>query len=182
MAMLTCQQVWYVVPRLSRGATGKTYSMLDKSGDNARKLTDLNDRLTYRLSRLQARLNKHAVALLSEHGDLTLTQWRLLTSIDSLGTTTLAELVREMQYDKAQLSRGVTSLEALGLVRMEQDETDNRRHLISLTNEGQAEHARLMPVFVARQRVLRSGLSETQLDQLFAALDQIDATLDEEGI
>ena len=156
--------------------------MLDRPDTRQRRLQELNTRLTYRLSRLQARLNKHAARLLAAHSDLSLSQWRVLTSIHALETTTLAELSREMQYDKAQISRSIKSLEEAGLVRQSADAADQRRVLLTLTETGQSEHGRLLPHVRKRHKVLVRGMDDREVKALFGALDKLDIVLDEEGV
>lgn len=152
--------------------------MLDKNNGNERRLADLEEVATYRLARLQARLNAHAVALLRKHSVLSLTHWRLLTSINTLVETNLAELVREMQFDKAQLSRGLKSMASLGLVEAVGNPTDNRKQIIRLTVAGKAEHSRLLPVMRARQGVLMEEVSEAQKELFFEILDKFNEALD----
>lgn len=45
----------------------------------------LNQFLTYRLSRVQAKLNTQGNALLQKHAGLKLTQWRLLALVGTAG-------------------------------------------------------------------------------------------------
>ncbi|MEM7438911.1 MAG: MarR family winged helix-turn-helix transcriptional regulator [Pseudomonadota bacterium] len=153
--------------------------MLDKNSDTPRRLTALDDLITYRLARLQARLNAHAVGLLRQHSDLSLTQWRLLTSLRELGTSNLAELVRELQFDKAQLSRGIKGMSAAGLVEQSADEADSRKQVIRLTPKGIEEHERLTPVMRGRQTMIMAHLDDLDRIRFFEAIDAIHLALDE---
>ena len=65
----------------------------------------LHQFLTYRLSRVQAKLNAQANALLHAQSGLTLSRWRILALVGAAGQTRLSELARIAALDKGLLSR-----------------------------------------------------------------------------
>ena len=56
--------------------------------------------LTYRLSRVQAKLNAQATRILREASGITLTQWRIIALVGAAGQTRLSQLAREAALDK----------------------------------------------------------------------------------
>jgi hypothetical protein len=70
----------------------------------------LDQFLTYRLARVQARLNVHAAVLLKRHAGLTLSQWRIIALIGSGGHTKVSDFTRSMGLDKGLVSRNVRLL------------------------------------------------------------------------
>lgn len=152
--------------------------MLDRPASAFRSLTDLDGLLTYRLARLQARLNADAVQRLRSCTAVSLTQWRVMVAIHTLEDTTLAELVHALRFDKGQLSRAVAGLTAAGLVRAKVDKADSRRQRLRLTDDGAAEYAKILPRMRRRNADLTEGLTEGETETLFATLDKIGAVLD----
>ncbi|MEM6618006.1 MAG: MarR family transcriptional regulator [Pseudomonadota bacterium] len=159
--------------------------MLDEKRNSARgnapvrRLADLDGVLTFRLARLQNRLNAQAAAVLGGLGGPSLTQWRLLTAIHTLGETTLSEIVRELRFDKGQVSRALTAMMGRGWVLARPDPDDQRRQILALTSAGITEHTRLLGPMRARQAALAKSLSGPEQAGLLAGISAIEAALDD---
>ncbi|MCV6594744.1 MAG: MarR family winged helix-turn-helix transcriptional regulator [Silicimonas sp.] len=138
----------------------------------------LHDLVSYRLARVQAKLNAQATRILKENGGLTLVQWRVLLMLRRLGESSVGELARETQFDKALISRTVQSLVARGLVAHRDNEHDQRQQLLSTTAEGTAIFETAAPHMEARQKALRGAMSEEERSLLFDALDRLEAAAD----
>ncbi len=67
--------------------------------------------------------------------------FKVLSVIERRGSTTVSGLAERLNADKGQVSRSVTELEELGLVRRVADESDGRIKLITVTDEGAARLA-----------------------------------------
>ena len=141
----------------------------------------LHQFLTYRLSRVQAKLNAQASALLRNYAGLTISQWRILALVGAAGQTRLSELSRIAALDKGLLSRNLKTLIADGLVRSEQDDIDHRVQHLSLSGSGQALFERTLPRMRKRQRHLRSSMTAKELDVLYQALDKLEIAADYRG-
>jgi DNA-binding MarR family transcriptional regulator len=141
----------------------------------------LHQFLTYRLSRVQAKLNAQASAMLRAHAGLTLSQWRILALVGAAGQTRLSELSRIAALDKGLLSRNLKTLIADGLVRSKQDDIDHRVQHLSLSESGQALFERTLPHMRRRQRHLRSSMTANELDVLYRALDKLEVAADYRG-
>lgn len=141
----------------------------------------LHQFLTYRLSRVQAKLNAQANAMLRAHAGLTLSQWRILALIGAAGQTRLSELARIAALDKGLLSRNLKTLIADGLVRSKQDDIDQRVQHLSLSGSGQTLFETTLPRMRQRQAHLRSSMSARELDVLYRALDKLEIAADYRG-
>lgn len=130
--------------------------------------------LTYRLNRLQARLNAQAARYLTAHGGITLSEWRAIALIGSLEETTLTELSREAQIDKGLLSRTLKTLVERGMVDGRQDDRDNRVQRLTLTASGTKLHERILPRMRARQRFLQAALTTSEFAALHSAIDKLE--------
>ncbi|MCR9157870.1 MAG: MarR family winged helix-turn-helix transcriptional regulator [Rhodobacteraceae bacterium] len=136
--------------------------------------TPLHQFLTYRLSRVQAKLNAQANALLQRSAGLTLSKWRILALIGAAGQTRLSELARMAALDKGLLSRNLKIMVDEGLVKSKQDDIDHRVQHLSLTNVGQTLFEETLPKMRARQSKLRGSLNGQELETLFSALDKLE--------
>ena len=141
-----------------------------------RKLQQL---VSYRLSRVQAKLNAQATRILRANGGLTLVQWRVLVLLNTFGETTVGQLARESQFDKALISRTAQSLVRQGFVRMRADEKDHRQHLLKMTAAGARIFHQAEPHMQARQAALVASMSDAQMQVLFEALDRLEDVADQ---
>jgi DNA-binding MarR family transcriptional regulator len=137
--------------------------------------------LTYRLSRVQAKLNAQANALLRDHAGMSLSKWRVLALVSTAGTTRLSDLARIAALDKGLVSRNVKALVAEGLMSSKQDDIDNRVQHLSLTAKGQALFDRILPRMQQRQAHLRAALDAHERDVLDAALDKLELAAEWRG-
>ena len=134
----------------------------------------LHQFLTYRLSRVQAKLNAQANALLQSQSGLTLSKWRILALIGATGQTRLSELARIAALDKGLLSRNLKIMVGDGLVAAKQDDIDHRVQHLSLTPAGQRLFDNTLPKMRQRQARLRDALSPTELEAIYSALDKLE--------
>ena len=137
--------------------------------------------LTYRLSRVQAKLNAQANALLQKHSGLTLSKWRILALIGAAGQTRLSELARIAALDKGLLSRNLKVMIEEGLVDAKQDDIDHRVQHLRLTEGGQKLFDLTLPKMRQRQSKLRETLDARELDALYSALDKLEIAADWRG-
>ena len=130
--------------------------------------------LTYRLSKLQARLNAQAADLLRRHDGVPLAHWRVLVILSSGLATTQKEIVELAAFDKGQVSRIVDRLIEDEFLISESDIDDKRIRKLRLTASAQRMITRLIPLMQKRQEHLVGGFSEDEKRQLFAFLDRLD--------
>lgn len=90
------------------------------------------------------------------HPHLEPNAYGLLLLLFRAGPTRLTDLATELGIGKGTLSRQITGLEALGLVRRQPDPADGRAALLDLTEEGQRRFAEARG---ARQEQLRRTLA-----------------------
>lgn len=140
---------------------------------------DLQHMVTFRLSRLHARLTAQATKILKESAGISLMQWRIFVMLESRGTITPAEIVRQTDLDKSQLSRAVKSMVERGLITSETSESDLRAHSLAFTEKGLEIFERARPYMRERQSRLLNALSKPEQDALFAAFQKLDAVFDD---
>lgn len=130
--------------------------------------------VTYRISRVQAKLNAQATRLLREASGITLTQWRVIALIGAAGQTRSSTLTKEAALDKGLLSRNLKTLIEEGVVLSRTDDGDHRVQILSLTGKGRAIFEKTLPVTRARQAQLREGLSDEELRIFHKVLDHLE--------
>lgn len=134
----------------------------------------LHQYLTYRLSRVQAKLNAQGARLLNDTVGLTLSQWRVVALVGVAGQTRLSTLARDTALDKGLLSRNVKALIAAGLISAQQDKIDHRVQHLSLTPEGQEIFNRALPATRKRQDHLRADLNDEEIRVFRRVLDKLE--------
>ena len=134
----------------------------------------LHQYLTYRLSRVQAKLNAQGSKMLRDSVGLTLSQWRVVALVGAAGTTRLSALAREAALDKGLLSRNLKTLIEDGIVHSEPDEFDHRAQHLSLSPKGLSLFDRTLPVTRRRQDWLRKDLSEDEIRVFRTVLDKLE--------
>lgn len=134
----------------------------------------LQQYLTFRLSRVQAKLNAQGARVLREAVGLTLSQWRVVALVGMAGQTRHSDLAREAALDKGLLSRNVKSLVKQGVVVSTPDEFDHRVQHLSLSEKGQAIFDRALPVTRRRQDHLRAGLTKDEINTFRRVLDKLE--------
>lgn len=138
--------------------------------------------LTYRLSRVQARLSAQASRILRDHAGITITQWRIIAVLGEGARRTSAQLSRMTAMDKGLISRNVKSLAAEGLISVTRDRNDNRALYLGLTDKGRRVYDHTMPRMRARQEALRAYLEDGEEDALTRALDKLERAAEDPDI
>lgn len=134
----------------------------------------LHQYLTYRLSRVQAKLNAQGARLLNDTVGLTLSQWRVVALVGVAGQTRLSTIARDTALDKGLLSRNVKALIAAGLISAQQDKIDHRVQHLSLTPEGKEIFNRALPATRKRQDHLRADLNDEEIRVFRRVLDKLE--------
>ena len=91
------------------------------------------------------------------------------------GAMTANSVVERTSMDKVRVSRAVARLLARERVTRRTDPDDRRRAILDLTPEGRAVYAMVVPMVMAVESELLSGLSaeeRTMLDQVVRKLEE----------
>lgn len=147
--------------------------------DEAEMRPHLQQMVTFRISRLHARMNAQATKILKETADISLMQWRVFVMLETLGKITPSEIVRQTDLDKGQLSRAVKTMIEQGLISSETSESDHRAQYIDFTEKGLEVFHRARPQMRDRQARLLNALSPNEQAAMFNALKKLDAVMDE---
>jgi DNA-binding MarR family transcriptional regulator len=142
-----------------------------------REPKSVTDLLTYRLLRLSNTLGLYSNRRYRNQFDVTLPEWRVMSIIVLLETTSARDISRALATDKAWVGLTVQKLEQRGFVRCVSDKQDGRRTLVSLTRQGQEVHDAIMANARRRQKRLLGALGG-DAEMMIAALDRLQAEAD----
>lgn len=154
------------LPEISLAAT--------RHGDDALILSEF---LPYRLSVLSNTVSRGLARLYSEQFAMTIPEWRVMAVLGSFGPMTANEVAARAAMDKVQVSRAVSRLLKAGRLSRAEDPGDRRRAVLDFTSQGRAVYQEIVPLALARERVLLDGLS----DEDRATLDRVLQTLLDRG-
>ena len=126
----------------------------------AKKFKDL---LTYRLNVLAHLSSKIASLVNQVEFQLAPREWRLIGLLGQLEQVSLQRLALEVDVDKSQASRMVSSLIERGYLKRVIDAKDARGILLSLTPKGQATFELAFPSAVERNDALLTVLTAAGL-------------------
>ncbi|MCA8869340.1 MAG: MarR family transcriptional regulator [Rhodobacteraceae bacterium] len=130
--------------------------------------------LTYRLSRVHARLSAQMVRLLANGPGVSLMQWRILAILGDNEPLTRAEVSRLSELDKGQISHCLKTMIRDGLVSTVEDQADQQPRLLRLTCKGRELYRQTAPVVVRRQEQLMASLDAREVQALNTALNKLE--------
>ena len=134
--------------------------------------------LTYRLSHLNSKLNRQAVATLKKTGSLKLPEWRVISLLATYGELNGRWIGGSTGADPGLLSRTFRSLTLRSLIASRRDEDDRREVHFALTRKGQQLYEKTIPHMQARQRSLIDALDAREQAMIFKIIDKLDAAAD----
>ncbi len=138
----------------------------------------LEERVSFRISRLHARLNMQAARLLKASAQIGISQWRIMVLIERDREVTASEIVRKTRIDKALISRTIKSMVEDGLLQVDVNNRDQREHLIRFSAKGAERFEEALPHMLARHNGLISGLTEIERETFFKVMTKIEDAID----
>jgi len=108
--------------------------------------------------------------------------WQVLLLVRSANWDTQSEMAAQLGITGATLTHHLNALERKGLVRRWREDNNRRVQRVELTDEGVELFNRLRAVAVRHDRLLRSQLSEDEVEQLGALLDRLEAGVQAEAV
>ena len=104
----------------------------------------LDDYWPYQAVVLGDLISRHTTSVLKRHGDLNLSQWRVLAAVAEREGRTAAEVVAVTPMDKGIVSRATAALVKSGHISKREDARDKRRTRLHMTQAGQGTYAAIL--------------------------------------
>ncbi len=133
------------------------------------------DHPTHRIARVHARISSQATRILAEAGDITLTQWRVLSLLRERGTSRAVDLVQASDMDKGMMSRTTKQLIAARLIKCKRDKIDQRVQRLTLTPSGHAILANVDPSMQNYHTTLHACMDHTEAEVFTRVLNRLEA-------
>lgn len=130
----------------------------------------LEDFFTFRFLLLARALDREAKRVYGELFGLSLVEYRILAKLGSVGSATVNRLASWMAYDKAQISRAVTSLVGNGYLNRATNAADTRSAILTLTESGEQLYNETIAIGRDRQRALLARLSPEQRREIYETM------------
>lgn len=134
----------------------------------------LRDFLSYRLTKVGAKVSAQGARKIREVSGLSLAQWRILALVGSMENNSASGLIQDDLMDKGLFSRNSRFLVDAGFLSQEIDPKDHRSKKLSLTSSGRELHDRILPRMRERQKGLLSCLTPKEREALYSALEKIE--------
>ncbi len=144
---------------------------------SSRRVIKLSSYWPYQLTVLAERISRLTTGVVKRHGQLNLSQWRVMAAIAEQPGRTAAEVVTITPMDKGIVSRATKALLSADLVRREASQGDGRVSHLFLTGRGAALYQSLMPRVEAVSQEIHAALSVEEQQQFGALLGRLVSTL-----
>ena len=163
--------------------TSSPWSSISRSGSHL----NVEDFLTFRLSRLSNALRTNLTKRYLEEFELSLPEWRLLALVARFAPMRFSEVTARSSMDKGQVSRTLRVLAARGLTKMKTIKERGSRStealaapvMVSITPKGTALYKAVLPVARKRQADLLLTLTDAERVSLYETIDKLFATIDD---
>jgi len=137
------------------------------------KPLDLGRFLPYRLSVVTNRISRNLGSLYAKRFRLSIAEWRIMAVLGQTSDVSADEVCRRTEMDKVTVSRAVTKLlEKKYILRRFSDE-DRRRSMLRLSRTGYGVYAQIVPLALAYEKQLLSGLTRQEQRQLDLLLEKL---------
>lgn len=119
---------------------------------------DLREFLPYQLAAAAERVSRDFAEIYRREFGITIAEWRVLAHLSQEGDISVRDIEARVAMEKSKVSRAATRLEAAGYVEKRLNAGDRRLLSLSLTPQGRALMARIVPVALAYQARLIARL------------------------
>lgn len=120
----------------------------------------LDEFLPYRLAVAAARVSRAFERRYMAEVGISVPEWRVLAHLSQEGEVSVREIEARADMEKSKVSRAASRLERQGLIEKRENPGDRRLVMLSLTTNGRAVMARLVPLAAEFQAELRALLGE----------------------
>jgi len=138
---------------------------------------DLDDFLTFKLTRLASAGQRGVTASYLETFELGISEWQQLAALARHSPAPFGQLVSLSSLDKGLVSRSIRSLVARGLATTSPDPEHGKRLVCSISPKGRALFRRILPLAQRRQAELLATLSVEERVALHRALAKLEVAL-----
>ncbi len=124
------------------------------------------------------KLSRGLTKVLRSRFDIGVIEWRVMVHLAIDAPMIASDISKLGTIDKGLVSKAFKSLEAKELITLRCFPNEKRPRLAELTEAGRNMHDEILPLVLARETAVFTGLSSTEIDQLFETLAKIRKNLE----
>lgn len=133
----------------------------------------LEDFLPYRLAVLSTTVSTTVARAYDKRFGVSIPEWRVIAVLGRFSGLSAVEVAERTLMDKVAVSRAVTKLIKNGRIDRKFDDTDKRRSILNLSEDGKKLHDEIAALALQFERDLLLGFSEEELENLNSIMERL---------
>ncbi len=133
----------------------------------------LEDFLPYRLAILSHTVSTSIERAYYRNFGLTIPEWRVIAILGRFPGLSAVEVAERTMMDKVAVSRAVTKLIKGGRIDREFADSDRRRSILTLSEDGHKVHDEIAPLALGIEADLLHGLSDDEVSTLNSVIERL---------
>jgi DNA-binding MarR family transcriptional regulator len=133
----------------------------------------LEDFLPYRLSVLSHTISTTIANVYEKRFGVSIPEWRVIAILGRFPGLSAVEVADRTMLDKVAVSRAVTKLIRNGRIDRQFADSDRRRSILNLSDEGRQVHDEIAPLALAFEHDLLQGISAEDYDTFNIVIERL---------
>jgi DNA-binding MarR family transcriptional regulator len=133
----------------------------------------LEDFLPYRLAVLSSTVSTTVARAYDKRFGVSIPEWRVIAVLGRFPGLSAVEVAERTLMDKVAVSRAVTKLIKNGRIDRKFDDTDKRRSILNLSEDGKKLHDEIAQLALQFERDLLLGFSAEELESLNSIMERL---------
>lgn len=133
----------------------------------------LEDFLPYRLAVLSSTVSTTVARAYDKRFGVSIPEWRVIAVLGRFPGLSAVEVAERTLMDKVAVSRAVTKLIKNGHIDREFADSDKRRSILNLSEDGKQLHDEIAQLALQFERDLLLGFSEEELESLNSLMERL---------
>jgi DNA-binding MarR family transcriptional regulator len=129
--------------------------------------------LPYRLAVLSTTVSATVARAYDKRFGVSIPEWRVIAVLGRFPGLSAVEVAGRTMMDKVAVSRAVTKLIKNGHIDREFADTDKRRSILNLSEDGKRLHDEIAQLALQFERDLLLGFNEEELDNLNSLMERL---------
>jgi len=133
----------------------------------------LEDFLPYRLAVLSNTVSATVARAYDKRFSVSIPEWRVIAVLGRFPGLSAVEVAERTLMDKVAVSRAVTKLIKNGRIDREFADSDKRRSILNLSEDGKTLHDEIAHLALQFERDLLHGFSKEEMDNLNSVMERL---------
>jgi len=133
----------------------------------------LEDFLPYRLAVLSNTVSTTVARAYDKRFNVSIPEWRVIAVLGRFPGLSAVEVAERTLMDKVAVSRAVTKLIKNGRIDREFADSDKRRSILNLSEDGKNLHDEIAQLALQSERDLLHGFSEEEMNNLNSVMERL---------